>query len=636
MADTNRIRVGAVGYTNAWPLTNRLDRIRYQTFEDHPAEVARKLRDGEIDIGLVPVAAVLSDGDYKVLPGWCIGSEGPVKSVVLAGTVPPEQWTEVVLDGVSRTSLVLAKLLLREGPWKHLTVETRIVPPTTALDHAGGTVAALVIGDAARHLPAEYSHTLDLGEAWTAWTGLPFVFAVWAGRKDLALADLEGLRTAAAEGMNLRQHLSEAERTYLTEDIRYELDDQAMMGLRRFAALGARAGLVQDQALDLYAPPPVIRPRLPDLDTLLARGAEGERLSVGEALRLYDAPLSDLGAAANLRRWALHPTDEVTYIISRNINYTNVCVTACKFCSFYRPRNHREAYVLTDEQVFQKCDELVRAGGTEVLLQGGLHRELGIEYYERLFRFIKARFPLDLHALSPEEIFHIMQISDLSMDETLDRLAAAGMDSLPGGGAEVLVDSIRKQIAPLKCTTDQWLQVMEAAHDRGMKASSTLMFGMMDTPAHRVEHLLRLRELQDRTGGFVAFICWTFQPENNYVDPGDNTAGDYLRVNALSRLFLDNIPNLQASWVTQGPGVAQASLYMGCNDFGSVMMEENVVSAAGTTFAMTVGDVERNIREAGFTPIRRNAGYDHLGGALTQPRRTRPAPEASGPEMTAK
>jgi len=627
-----RIRVGAVGYTNAWPLTNRLDRIRYQASEDHPAEVARKLRDGEIDVGLVPVAAVLSDGDYKVLPGWCIGSEGPVKSVVLAGTTPPEEWTEILLDGVSRTSVVLAKLLLREGPWQHLDVRVRIVPPTRALELAGERTGALVIGDAARHLPEQFRYTLDLGQAWTEWTGLPFVFAVWAGRRDLSLAQLEGLRTAAAEGMNLRQHLGEAERTYLTEDIRYELDDRAMMGLRRFAALGARAGLIQDQELDLYAPPPMIRPRLPDLDTLLSKGATGERLSTEEALRLYDAPLSDLGAAANLRRWDLHPTDDVTYIISRNINYTNVCVTACKFCSFYRPQHHREAYVLTDEQVFQKCDELVKNGGTEVLLQGGLHRDLGIEYYERLFRFIKDRFPLDLHALSPEEIFHIMKISDLSMDETLERLAAAGMDSLPGGGAEVLVDSVRKQIAPLKCTTQQWLDAMAAAHAKGMKSSATLMFGMMDTPADRIEHLMRLRELQDRTAGFVAFICWTFQPENNYVDPGDNTAGDYLRVNALARLVLDNFPNLQASWVTQGPGVAQASLYMGCNDFGSVMMEENVVSAAGSTFAMTVGDVERNIRQAGFNPVRRNASYDHLGGALTAASTRR----GGGPELTAK
>ena len=345
----SRIRVGAVGYTNAWPLTTRLDRIRYQTSEDHPAEVARKLRDQEIDVGLVPVAAVLNDGDYKVLPGWCIGSEGPVKSVVLAGTRPPEEWTEVLLDGVSRTSVVLAKLLLKEGPWKHLDVTVRIVPPTRALDMAGGKVGALVIGDAARHLPPEFRHTLDLGEAWTRWTGLPFVFAVWAGRSDLTLAELEGLRTAAAEGMCLREHLAEAERRYLTEDIRFELDDRAMMGLRRFAALGSQEGLIRGHAIDLYAPPPQIRPRLPDLDTLLARGAEGDRLNTDEALRLYDAPLSDLGTAANLRRWALHPSDEVSYIISRNINYTNVCVTACKFCSFYRPQNHREAYVLTEE-----------------------------------------------------------------------------------------------------------------------------------------------------------------------------------------------------------------------------------------------------------------------------------------------
>ncbi len=622
-----RIRVGAVGYTNAWPLTTRLDRIRYQASEDHPAEVARKLQAGEVDVGLVPVAAVLNDGDYKVLPGWCIGADGPVRSVVLAGTCPPEEWTEVLLDGVSRTSVVLAKLLLKDGPWKRLDVRVRIVPPTTALDKAGGTVAALVIGDAARHLPGQFRFELDLAEAWTEWTGLPFVFAVWAGRPDLTLEDLSGLRSAAAEGMALRSALSEPERTYLTEDIRYQLDDRAMMGLRRFAALGARAGLLRQTELRLYAPPGRIRPRRPDTDTLLARGAAGERLGFDEALQLYDAPLSDLGTAANLRRWALHPTDDVTYIISRNINYTNVCVTACKFCSFYRPKNHREAYVLTQQQVHDKCDELVRAGGIEVLLQGGLHRELGIDYYERLFRYIKANFPLDLHALSPEEVFHVMKISDLSMDETLDRLAAAGMDSLPGGGAEVLVDSIRKQIAPLKCTTQQWLDVMEAAHQRGMTSSATLMFGMMETPAHRIEHLLRLRDLQDRTNGFVAFICWTFQPEHNYVEPGDNTAGDYLRVNALSRLVLDSFRNLQASWVTQGPGIAQASLHMGCNDFGSVMMEENVVSAAGTTFQMSVADVERNVREAGFTPVRRNASYDYVGAAITPSRQVRRSPE---------
>jgi cyclic dehypoxanthinyl futalosine synthase len=246
---------------------------------------------------------------------------------------------------------------------------------------------------------------------------------------------------------------------------------------------------------------------------------------------------------------------------------------------------------------------------------------LGIEYYEDLFRWMKAGWPnVALHALSPEEVFHIMNVSKLTMDETLDRLVAAGMDSIPGGGAEVLVDSVRKRIAPLKCTSDEWLEVMRQAHKRGLRSSATMMFGMGEQPEHHVEHLVRLRDLQDEHGGFTAFICWTFVPDNTYVTPSHNTAADYLRVNAVARLVLDNFENMQASWVTQGPGVAQASLYMGCNDFGSVMLEENVVSAAGSTWAMNIEEVEHNIKMAGFVPVRRNMRYDHLEVRGTLPR----------------
>lgn len=604
-------RVACVGYTNAWPLTRHLDRDRFEVLPCVPSEAARLLREGRADVGLIPVAALLSDADYRVVPGLAIGCDGEVASVLLVGETPLSEWEAVALDGESRTSVVLAQLLLA-GPLGRPDLRVYPVDAGSGAFHAQGKTGAVVIGDAARNLPERLVTRIDLGQAWKEWTGLPFVFAVWAGRKDLDPEAIEGLRASARQGLAERAFAPEADREYLTRNIRYELDDRALMGLRRFAALGYRAGLLARDTFSLYPPPIRRRPR-PDLDTVLARGAEGERLTVEEGVRLEsEASLEDLGAAAHARRMALHPDREVTYIISRNVNYTNVCVTACKFCAFYRPKNHPEAYVLTRDQLHAKLSELVALGGVEVLLQGGLNLALGIEYYEDLFRWIKANYPLALHALSPEEIFHIMAVSRLSMEETLDRLVAAGMDSIPGGGAEVLDDEVRKRIAPLKCTTEEWLAVMRMAHQKGLRSSATMMFGVGETAEQRMKHLVRLRDLQDEYGGFTAFICWTFVPENTWVTPSNNTAAAWLRTNAVSRLMLDNFDNLQASWVTQGPGVAQASLSMGCNDFGSVMLEENVVSAAGSTFAMTIDEVENHIRAAGFVPVRRNMRYDHL------------------------
>lgn len=612
-----RVRIACVGYTNAWPLCKFLDTSKFEVVPCVPSMAARLLRSGEADLGLIPVGAIL-EGDYRIVPGYCIGCDGDVASVLLVGETPVEEWTEVVLDGESRSSVVLAQILLR-GPLGRPDLPVRPVDPGTGAFHAQGKVGAVVIGDAARNLPERLTWRVDMGRVWKEWTGLPFVFAVWAGRPDLDPEALAGVREAAEKGLAWRADAPAADRDYLMKNIRYELDDRALMGMYRFLALGQDAGLLPKGSVSLYGPSTRRRLR-PDLDTLLSKGAEGERLTLEEGTRLLsDARIQDLGSAAHLRRVALHPGREVTYIISRNINYTNVCLTACKFCAFYRPKNHEEAYTLTREQLHQKITELVACGGIEILLQGGLNPALGIAYYEDLFRWVKANYPVALHALSPEEIFHIMSVSQLSMDETLDRLVAAGMDSIPGGGAEVLVDRVRKRIAPLKCSTDEWLEVMRRAHRRGLRSSATMMFGMGETLADRVEHLVRLRDLQDETGGFTAFICWTFVPDNTYVTPAGNTPSDYLRTNAVSRLMLDNFENLQASWVTQGPGVAQASLWMGCNDYGSVMLEENVVSAAGSTWSMTIDDVEHNIRMAGFLPVRRNMRYDHL---------STPAPEA--------
>jgi cyclic dehypoxanthinyl futalosine synthase len=476
--------------------------------------------------------------------------------------------------------------------------------------------------------PARFPHVLDLGRAWTDATQLPMVFALWAARPGaLTPEDVAEVTAAAQRGLGLRTEIAQAfakerggdpekYRRYLTQRIRYGLGPHELEGLEAFLARAAGLGFLPETKLR-FADDLVRRKRarnVASLDTALAKGAAGERLDPDEAELLDEkAPLLELQLAADARRRALHPEGVVTYIVSRNVNYTNVCTTACHFCAFYRPRGHAQAYVLSREELTRKIEETLAVGGIELLLQGGLHPDLGIEYYEDLFRWVKAGWPkINLHALSPEEIWHIARTSELSLDETLERLVASGLDSIPGGGAEVLDDEVRRRIAPLKCSTEEWLAVMRAAHQKGLRSTATLMFGVGEDARHRVNHFLRLRELQDDTGGFTAFICWPFQPGHTRLAAGDNSAHAYLRVNALARLALDNVPNLQASWVTVGGGVAQAALHGGANDFGSVMIEENVVSAAGTSFCMDADEVERHIRDAGFVPARRNMKYERL------------------------
>ncbi|HJN76465.1 MAG TPA: MqnA/MqnD/SBP family protein [Myxococcota bacterium] len=313
------VRVAAVGYTNAWPLLTRLDRIRYQVTEGHPAQVAEWVRQGEADVGLVPVGALLSEGSWKVVPGACIGCEGPVHSVLLVAETPPGDWTEVLLDGVSRTSVVLAQLILRRGPLAKEGITFRHVEPGTAQGQARGTTAALVIGDAARNLPPRMEHRIDLGQAWYDWTGLPFVFAVWAGRNGLSPSDIAGLRQAATEGLDLRAALPEPDRTYLLEHIRYELDDRALMGLRRFAALGVEEGLLSRHEIELYGPGDRLMPRA-DLDRILDDAANGVTLHESEIAQLVRAPLADLSAAADLRCRDLHPQRERGYASTDHVD----------------------------------------------------------------------------------------------------------------------------------------------------------------------------------------------------------------------------------------------------------------------------------------------------------------------------
>jgi cyclic dehypoxanthinyl futalosine synthase len=619
-----KLRAAAISYLNTWPLTVGLEGSeRIEVVKAVPSGCAALLEQGDVDLALVPVGAI-AGRDYEIVPGLAIGCDGPVQTVLLVGEQSPVVWDEVFLDTASRTSVILSRLVLDE-----LGVHPRYTPMPSdeGVAKAVGTKGALVIGD--RAFDVRKNQVLDLGREWSRMTGLPFLFAVWAARPGvLRPEDVHELTRAAAHGLGVRTELAqrfarerggdpERYRRYLSQRIRYAVGPYELQGVEAFLAKAAEKGLLPPTKLRFASDHvrTVRTRRTVSLDTALQKGADGERLDADEAELLDEkAPLLDLGLAADLRRRALHGDGVVTYIVSRNVNYTNVCTTACHFCAFYRPRGHGEAYILGRDELARKIDETVALGGIEILLQGGLHPDLGIEWYEELFRWVKARWPMiNLHALSPEEIWHIARTSELELGATIDRLVASGLDSIPGGGAEVLDDEVRRRIAPLKCSTDEWLTVMRAAHEKGLKSTATLMFGVGEEPRHRVSHLMRLRELQDATHGFTAFICWPFQSMNTRLTPSDTSAHAYLRTNALSRLVLDNVPNLQASWVTMGGGVAQAALHMGCNDFGSVMIEENVVSAAGTTFQMDADEVERHIRDAGFRAVRRNMKYERLG-----------------------
>src|SRR5881396_3253990 len=356
-------------------------------------------------------------------------------------------------------------------------------------------------------------------------------------------------------------------------------------------------------------------------DALTERILAGERISADDAFELYHWPLEELGAFANARRdlakepaYGGHGREIVTYIVDRNINYTNVCNVYCKFCAFYRTERDEDHYVLSFEQIDQKLDELSAAGGVQILMQGGHHPKLSFEWYIDLLRHIREKYPhINIHGFSPPEFQHFAETFRMPLRDVITEFKNAGLGSIPGGGGEILVDRVRQKISPLKIKSDEWLEVMQVAHELGLKSSATMMFGHVETIAERIEHLQHIRDQQNASGGFTAFICWTFQPENTVLKVKQKTSvAEYLRTQALARIFLDNIENIQSSWVTQGPGIGQVALKFGANDFGSVMMEENVVSSAGTTFRLDAQQIESLIRDAGYEPRRRNNWYELL------------------------
>ncbi|MSR32770.1 MAG: dehypoxanthine futalosine cyclase [Gemmataceae bacterium] len=359
--------------------------------------------------------------------------------------------------------------------------------------------------------------------------------------------------------------------------------------------------------------------------SILRKAIEGTRLTPEEGLRLLESgDLVELGKAADQVCSRFHPENFRTYNIDRNINYSNICAAVCNFCAFYRKSTDAEAYLLTRQEIYKKIEETIAMGGDQTLLQGGLHPSLSLEWYEELLADLKARYPkFNLHAFSPPEIWHFHKLNKIPLNEVLQRLKTAGLGSLPGGGGEILVDRVRKQITRNKCLTQEWLDVHRVWHELGGKSTCTMMFGHVETLADRIETLLKLRELQDETGGFTAFICWTFQPENTDLSHLPSTGSfEYLKTQAVARLFLDNIPNIQSSWVTQGGKIGQLALRFGANDMGSLMIEENVVSSAGTTHKLDLGEIRSAISSLGFVPRQRDVFYNLLE-------------ERAGPEMSA-
>ena len=349
------------------------------------------------------------------------------------------------------------------------------------------------------------------------------------------------------------------------------------------------------------------------MQPIIAKLEAGARIDGADFLLLErEASLHQLGFLANAVRMRLHPEPVVTYVIDRNINYTDICISACKFCAFFKAPEDGTGQVLSQDELAQKIAETQKLGGTQILLQGGLHPDKPLAFYEEMLQFMKAT-GIHIHGFSPPEIVHFCQLSGLSIKEVLQRLIAAGLDSIPGGGAEILSNRVRRELAPNKCDADQWIEVMETAHGLGLRTTATMMFGHIETIEERLEHLQRIRDLQDRTGGFTAFIPWPFQPDHTALAAvraiEKTSAVSYLRMLALSRLFLDNVRNIQASWVTQGPKIAQLSLFFGANDFGSTMIEENVVAAAGVRFRLSEEEIRHLVVDAGFRPQQRLMDY---------------------------
>jgi cyclic dehypoxanthinyl futalosine synthase len=643
------LRIGAVSYLNTKPLIHslaaRLGGEGVLTL-DLPSRLATDLAAGKLDVALIPSIEYFRNPGYQIISDAVIACRGPVWSVRLLSRVPTAEIKRLALDEGSRTSAALVRTLL----WEMHGLEPQLMPlPIDRSPDDMDADAVLLIGDRAMRPSAGVYHEIwDLGDRWCRWTELPFVFAMWVARptadrggaeidkvkladmleasRDDGLANLAEIAAAesAAHGLT-----TEDLHRYFAEHLHFRLGPGERLGLETFRQRAAKLGLIPNRPavsvvtdspfsdnLSNHHPPMIAtaKPIEHSVRSILDRAIAGDRLTTVDAARLLEShDLAAIGSAADQVSRRMHPEPYRTYNVDRNINYTNICTAVCDFCAFYRSPKSDEGYVLSRAELLQKVEETVALGGNQILMQGGLHPKFKLDWYEELLRDIKAAFPdLNIHGFSPPELHHFSKVNHLPIREVLERLKIAGLGSIPGGGAEILVDRVRREITRGKVLSDDWLNVMRVWHQLGGISTATMMFGHVETLAERIEHLDRVRQLQDETGGFTAFICWTFQPENtemSHITPAGSF--EYLKTLAVSRLFLDNVPNIQSSWVTQGLKIGQLAMLFGANDMGSLMIEENVVAEAGTVHFLTLGQIRDAIRELGFEPRQRDVFY-HL------------------------
>ena len=640
------LRLGSIAFINSLPvdlgLLTRNIPLTAQITAASPEKLNEALLAGELDIS--PISALFYSENaeaFHLLPDLSISSGSAVDSVLLLSRKPVESLNgaRVAVTSKGCTTPALLEVLLSEKLGFQATLETHEITNIWPK----GFDAVLVIGDEAlawkERAASEGLHVWDLAEAWREWTGLPFVFAVWAVRRSVwekhpdvvrhahrqllasrewGLSHMEEVRRAATE----RTGLSETTIAAYFRRLSYSFGDEQKKGLDLF--------LEKVSNLDGEAAAAVkrnVKTSGGSVEGVLQKALDGGRVTIDEGVRLYhEAGLFDLGAVANELNIRKNPEAKhrATFLVDRNINYTNICYTYCKFCAFYRePGDVKEGYLKSTEEIFEKISELVAIGGTQVLMQGGHNPQLGIEYYEKLVRDVRARFPqVHVHSFSASEVQHISRVSKLSIRETLTRLKTAGLNSLPGGGAEILVDRVRNEVSPLKTKVSEYFEIHRTAHEIGLKSTGTMVYGLGETVVERMMHFDAYRSLQDETGGFRAFIPWSFESESTQMTIPRRTGSEYLRMIALSRIMLDNILHLQAGWVTEGPKLSQIVLGYGADDFGGILMEENVVSATKSDklyTEVTKEEAIRLIRETGKTPTQRNTNYEvvkvHAGEA---------------------
>lgn len=642
------LRIGAVSYLNTKPLIRSLgERLGDDGVLslDLPSRLAVDLKDGKLDVALIPSVEYFRNPGYQIVSDAAIACRGPVWSVRLLSRVPAAEIKRLALDEGSRTSAAMLRTLL----WEIHGLKPETFP--LAIDQSPDDVdadAVLLIGDRAMHpTPGVYQEIWDLGDRWCRWTELPFVFAMWVARvgleidtealanmleasRDDGLANLEQIAAEESAGHGLTK---EDLHRYFAENLHFRLGPGERLGLESFRQRAAKLGLVPNteptahrgvsEPINSNKASMIASAKNTDSDDsirpILDKAIAGERLTHQEGLRLLEShDLAAIGSAADQVSRRMHPETYRTYNVDRNINYTNVCTAVCDFCAFYRGPKSDEGYVLPRQELLKKIEETVALGGNQILMQGGLHPKYKLDWYEELLTDIKTAFPeVNIHGFSPPELHHFTKVNNLPIREVLERLKAAGLGSIPGGGAEILVDRVRSEITRGKVMTDDWLNVMRVWHEMGGISTATMMFGHVETLAERIEHLDRLREVQDETNGFTAFICWTFQPDNtemSHIQPAGSF--EYLKTQAVARLYLDNIPNIQSSWVTQGLKIGQLAMLFGANDMGSLMIEENVVAEAGTVHYLSIGQIRAAIEEVGFEPRQRDVFYNLVSPEL--------------------